>query len=830
MIVKLSEVESASELSSTYLASLKRALLKCDNFAKYKKLLEKFFELKKLPDYFIKFLSTFNENIVIELSTDEKLKLFAVSGNPDEVSKIVREIYSNIISYSSEFAIIFESFLLKIFPPIFSSSDDAANLGARIVKVYNEEIASLTTQEKQLFDFFHKAPYFLGINMKSITLEDLNKFLKNYDFDASLFREVNKIIINSFIKREDVHILKLLESVEIKDYSDLYNFPFEQFLPFSEETQEKFAKLISKKAKQNEHFLREKDKELDILSIKVRAETRNIIEKSLQELKDVLDIGLKGDISKAIDGTHDAILNLMKRIKFHVRLYRGYTSKMLEVGRSIQENKELQDMTKEKLKAFLPKGSDWEIEDIVLNYWKSDKYFEIIEPSVLKSIQKLFLKELKKEPEKFKNIVDKTKKSINIDPVKVIKNYREIFDNILEPLTIYKIISDMIYVWPPRVESQNPKTLLEAKDAVHLVGIELLPSGRFHRFSKSGKITPRVSVDMIEKSKKIGNILTKNFSSLISVLIYDIRGSTFMAHRLRNAEEQRKIMNKFNHVVLDAAKKGGGFLLKELGDGGIIWFGGNTNQLYTDIYKTFLLKEDFYIRSSTAVEDEFSILKEPLAGLKALRTAIGIVEAAEEFVKENYVNYRDWFGEIVEKELLHEGVTYALLPPELKSLFKLGVGIVSGIPQKDIVFTPNSFGDPDITGFLVHEASIFSSGKSQERSVILIDHSTLVNIILNIEKFSLFKDFDSKTNEKEISDKLFYILKTRDDEREYYIDGCRIKRAGIYYIDEMDKRKQLVINPSNYEFEINDNGDFVTEKGRIKLVYQVILEEKKDET
>ncbi len=829
MIVKLSDIESSAELSSNYIINLKKNLVKSDTFLKNKKLLERCFDIRKLPDFFIKFLSTFDESIVVELSTEEKMKLFAVSGSAEEVSKIVSDVYNNILSFSSEFALLFEAFLMKVFPPIFSSIDESLNFGSKILKIFVESTQHLSATEKQVFDFFHKGPYFLGVNIKSVTLEDINRLLKNYDFDASIFREVNKIIMDSFIKREDIHIIKLLESTQISDFSDLNSFPFEQFLPLSEDTQVKFAKLVSLKAKQNEKILRERDKELDMLSLKVKTETKNIIEKSLHELQDVLDISLKGDISKAIDGTQDAILNMMKRIKFHIKLFRGYTSKMLEVGRSIQENRELQNITSEKLKAFLPKGSDWEIEDFVINNWKSDKYFEIIEPNVLKNIQKIFLREYKKDPDRFKTLVERSKKNVIIDPVKVLKNYRAIFENIFEPMVSYKIVSDLLFVWPPRVDSQNPKTLLDARDALHLVGIELLPSGKFHRFSKSSKITPKISAAIIEKNRKIGNILTRNFSSVVTVLIYDIRGSTFMAHRLKDAEKQRMIMNKFNYAVLNNAKKGGGFLLKEIGDGGIIWFGGNSNQLYNDIFKTFMLKENLSIRFSTAVEDEFAILKDPNSGYKALKTAIGIVQSAEDFVKENYVNYREWFGEIAEKELLHEGVTYALLPPEFKSLFKLGVGIVSGLPQRDMVFTPNSFGDPDITGFLVHEASVFSSGKAKERSVILIDHTTLINIILNVERFSLFKEFETKMTEKDISDKLLQILKMREDEREYYFEGCRIKRAGIYYIDELDKSKQLVINPANFEFDIQENGDFITEKGRIKIVYQVILEERKDE-
>ena len=114
-----------------------------------------------------------------------------------------------------------------------------------------------------------------------------------------------------------------------------------------------------------------------------------------------------------------------------------------------------------------------------------------------------------------------------------------------------------------------------------------------------------------------------------------------------------------------------------------------------------------------------------------------MVKSAEKFVKENYVKYRGWFGEITEKEIFHEGITYALLPPQFKSLFRLGIGIASGSPGKDLIFTPNAFGDPDLNGILVDEAALLSSGRSPERSVILIDNNTLINLMLNSDDYLL---------------------------------------------------------------------------------------------
>ena len=825
MRVKLAEIESSSELFSRYLISIKRTIGRSEVLEGVRTNLQKFFQNRAFPSDFLEFLNQHEVIIFIDFNEEERYRIGRDITNPEEVSLFLGEVYSNIKNSSPVFLPIFEALIIRIFPTIFSTARESEGFGRRIKKVFDDLSSSIPENERKFLDHLHKGPYLLGINLRSLSLGDLEQFYHRYGFTTDAFKEMHETLMESFRAREEEHLLKLLESSEITDYADLRNFPFKDFLYPSEKALNRFAKMVSSKAASKEKILKQQDRELDMLSRKVREETQKILEKTMKELQNILDINARGDLSKAIEGSQIAIIDLLKRIKFHMRIFKDYLEKMEEMGKRIEENRGLQSMNPEKLMEFLPPHPEWEIEKVVREYWRAEKYFDVIEPKVLKIVQKNLTREAKRDPDIFEPLLDESRKGIYVDPDMAVGNYHLIMRSILEPIYIYKILGDIVYIWPPKVDPRNPKSYVDATDAIHLTGIELLPNGKFYRFSRKGKVAPSVNVSLLERQKEIGGILTRNFASLVTVLVYDVRGSTFMSHKLHDAEKQRSILNKFHYVVFDTARKGGGFLLKETGDGGIIWYGGNSQELFREIYKTFWSEKEYRIRFSTAVEEEFNLLKDPSSGLKAVGSAVRIVNAAEEFVKTNYMHYREWFGELAEKEVLHEGITYALLPPEFKTLFRLGIGIASGRPGKDVVFTPNSFGDPDLTGLLVNEATVFSTGRSPERSVILIDHPTLMNIILNSERFSLTGKYGERLEDEEVIDKLLSILRMRGGEKTYFMEGYRIKRAGIYFMDEEDKSKQLFLEIAEIEFDIKEDGDFVSDRGRIKLIYQVIPEE-----
>jgi hypothetical protein len=388
----------------------------------------------------------------------------------------------------------------------------------------------------------------------------------------------------------------------------------------------------------------------------------------------------------------------------------------------------------------------------------------------------------------------------------------------------------MIEIWPPSIDFDNPRARITGDRKIHLVGLDLLPRGYFYRFSKSGKIKPKIDKENLELKKNLSRTLRKKFSSMVSTIVYDIRGSTFMSHRLRDAERERSILSLFQSRIFDAARRGSAFILKDTGDGGILWCGSNSQKLYKNIYKTSRTRSGSIVRYSTALEDEFNLLPHLKNGEMAIRTALNMVKSAEEFVKENYVKYRGWFGEITEKEIFHEGITYALLPPQFKSLFRLGIGITSGNPGKDLIFTPNAFGDPDLNGILVDEAALLSSGRSPERSVILIDNNTLINLMLNCDDYLCVVPLEKNDSEKEITNKLLYLLKTEDEHRSFFFEGFSVSPVGIYHLDEQDKRKAIKFDiPGDFKISINDKGELENKKERIKIIYEVLPEDKDEQ-
>jgi len=534
------------------------------------------------------------------------------------------------------------------------------------------------------------------------------------------------------------------------------------------------------------------------------------------------------DLSVVLIKVQEEITKLEETLKLHLRMVQELKSLGGALKDEIDQNKILQGIRPQDITSLLSTVPAWQIEKMVLEFWKAQPFLAIISPASEKAIIHFLRKTERtaKDNRLFSKLSSGQKRSFSPDVKKVIHNYKLVFYEVLEVIYVRDIIGKMIEIWPPSVDFDNARSRLTADKVIHLVGLNLLPKGKFYRFSKSGKIEPKIDKINLELKKEVSKILRRKFSSQVSTLFYDIRGSTFMSHRLRDAERERSILTLFQSRIFEASKKGAAFILKDTGDGGILWFGSNSGKLYRNIYKTSQTGSGSVVRYSTALEDEFNILPHLNSGEMAVRTALNMVKAAEKFVKENYVKYRDWFGEITEKEIFHEGITYALLPPQFKSLFRLGIGIASGSPGKDLIFTPNAFGDPDLNGILVDEGALLSSGRSPERSVILIDNNTLINLMLNSDDYLLTEPLKKEDSEKEIVMKLLYLLKTEQKDRSFFFDGFSVSPVGIYHLDEQDKRKALEFDiPEDLKLIVNEDGELEVKKERIKIIYEVLPEE-----
>jgi len=829
-------LEIAGTYESKLLDTLEESIGGKSLFHYYRKFLTQYLKPKSIKTTFLDFVSDHRVKIFVEIDKEDLAYLRDIFGRLKEDKlykkdkKFLYDLFLNALDKGEHFFVTLLSLLIKLYPnELITGSRDALEVGKKLIRVIMEGIPA--QKIKPLTGLLSKEPFFVGFPVRNLSIKDLERFLTRYGFTSSIFIKIHDILIEDFTERESGDIISLFKNSEITNTQSLRNFPFENFFTPRTNVLQTLSKISSGKAAVAKKKLMERDRELDEKDIKIREETNKFLQKSLNKLQNLIDVKNQ-DLSAALIRVQEEITKLEETLKLHLRIVQELKDSGGALKNEIDQNRALQSIKPQDFISILPSSSSWPIEKLVLEFWKAQPFLAIISPSSEKAIIRFMRKE--ERTLKDNNLLSKLsadqKRSFMPDVKKVIHNYKLVFHEILEVIYIRDIISNMIEIWPPQVDFENPRSRMTGDKIIHLVGLDLLPRGKFYRFSKTGKIEPKVDKEDLELKERVSKILRKKFSSLVSALVYDIRGSTFMSHRLRDAERERSILSLFQSNIFEAARKGSSFILKDTGDGGILWFGSNSQKLYRNIYKTSKTRSGSIVRYSTALEDEFNLLPHMKSADMAIRTALNMVKAAEKFVKENYVKYRGWFGEITEKEIFHEGITYALLPPQFKSLFRLGIGIASGSPGKDLIFTPNAFGDPDLNGILVDEAALLSSGRSPERSVVLIDNNTLINLILNSDEYLFTEPLQKSDSEKEIINKLLYILKAENKNRSLFFGNFSVEPVGIYLLDEQDKRKALKFDmPEDLNFTINEDGELELKKQRIKIIYEVLPDEKDEE-
>ncbi|RKX71757.1 hypothetical protein DRP53_00275 [candidate division WOR-3 bacterium] len=378
-----------------------------------------------------------------------------------------------------------------------------------------------------------------------------------------------------------------------------------------------------------------------------------------------------------------------------------------------------------------------------------------------------------------------------LDTDLIMENYLGFIRKVFLPVMIGELLKELVLVWP-----YGDRT----KDFGYFAGIHLKPKSE----------CPKRLVHFINSLRKT-----------ISVLTYDIRGSTYMGTRLRNAEKEWKIKYKFSQIMSGIARRFGGFLLKDTGDGGVVWFGANSKETYDRSYIESIASKGIKIRQSIFSGREFELHPSADAGLRAVQCGLEMVKAAEEFIKVNFIHYRDWFGEVSKREVKVEGVTYALLPPEFRSLFRIGVGIASGRPGRDIFFSVNSYGDPDVVGPLLAESNLYSMGRDPNRSVVIIDSSTLINLLLNSPSF--YYDGVSEGPPESIAEE---VGKQRGVVRDYLFPDYhfRVIKLGVHLLEEADKLKALDFGYRG-KIHVDDEGNFYDQNNSmINLLFEVVGE------
>jgi len=284
----------------------------------------------------------------------------------------------------------------------------------------------------------------------------------------------------------------------------------------------------------------------------------------------------------------------------------------------------------------------------------------------------------------------------------ILRRFKVINDEIILPLLKALLLEELIEYYPKlsgATSSENIRYIAE----------ETL-QGNVSVVEKDIRIPEKSEIP------KALNIL--RFKNLATVLVYDIRGSTFMGTKLQDAKRENEIRNLFQESMLAAIEKYGGIPVKDTGDGGIALFTENRYEIKKH--------ETHEIKGGSV--------------LGAVRAGLGMAQEANNFVEENIGKYRDWFYKAEERNINFEGANYATLPPTYQAIFQIGVGIASGEYPREIFLDHNPFGDLDLTGMLVREANFYSRVKAKGKSTIICDDATVYNLLLNTQKFSFLSE------------------------------------------------------------------------------------------
>ncbi|TET44666.1 hypothetical protein E3J62_09680 [candidate division TA06 bacterium] len=420
------------------------------------------------------------------------------------------------------------------------------------------------------------------------------------------------------------------------------------------------------------------------------------------------------------------------------------------------------------------------------------------------------------------------------DVDELLRRYLRISEGLIEPFCMSKKILSLFKVWPPESSALSIEGT-SLTDEAKYIGEELDYRRKFYRIQvertePEPKDKPLLE---IQENLDLREAIVENFAEVVTVLVYDIRGSTFMGKRLKNAQIESEIRNTFNVAMLKAAKRHGAFFLKDTGDGGILFFSGNSKEIY-DLNYTTLHNEKKTSRQFTLIDEAPELNPSARAAEKAIKCAQEMVDAAKTFVQTNFAKYPNWFRETAERSIFYEGMTYANLPPQYQRIFQIGVGIASGKPGRDLSFGMNSFGDPDITGVLIRDANFYSKARDPRRSVVLCDGATLINFLLNVERFEPTDRKEGTTelvsperSDKFLTDEVMKWTRLKEERKGFRFSqfGIAIERIGYQLLsgEKLVGKLDLAVREEN--LTINKFAELLDEKGgEIKVIYEILPE------
>jgi len=637
-------------------------------------------------------------------------------------------------------------------------------------------------------------------------IHEFNKELKKVSFSLDIFLHVQRGIMEARVENLLPNLLSDIERFKFTGPKDaLKKIPPVYLKYLSSTSLMKLIKKISLLLRVVKNMLMEELKGIDLYSLRLKEQLQGLYLETDKGLKDIIE----NKIDKGVDVNiiTQKLSNLFSRTE---RLFLGniyhlkdYEKKRMEIQQFFAQEEDLKYCADKKVLNKRVRIND--IYNEYMFFYKCGPLTKDEDKNFIKILTREF-EQLHRKKSRDVPLLQKFEKrgllSVGLDCDGIKEAYHSFMKEVIVPQYIGQCLLDIVTCLPPT--SNEPQRVV--RDLAHLKIFSLGGNGILKLTNKNQNYSKNVMK------------FAETYRKCITILVYDIRGSSYMGIKLHNAVKEQRIKYKFAAEMAAIVKKYNGFLLKDTGDGGIAWFSENSGSLYNHLYTESVTGRGMKLRYSIFSGAEFDLIPSSDAAKRAILCGRDMVQKAEEFIRANFLHYREWFAEVAERTLELDGITYALLPPEFKSLFRIGVGVASGKPDKDVVFSANSYGDPDLVGPILADANLYAMEKQPGRSVIICDLPTLINLILNIENF----DYPIDENDFQKYIKMIEDLRKKDYGYTFSDHKISIIPRGIHFLEELNKNKALV-DPHPGDFVIDDNNNvYDKQHKKIKFVYEVL--------
>ena len=849
----INDIDSILSRESKYISDLTFEFGERTKFNRNIKRISSMTQKRKINnECFFPFLNSSDTGIIYTIINHSDLEilnsmfplLLTDSIDKSDLKNIIRDLYKKAIETDNRFSLIFELTIIKSFIHHFRTEKkpkynekyfhNALNtLRDTLIEVRNE-ICSFNIFNRD----FHRNILDKALITTNIKFSDSWELLRNkissyyfpFDYFINLVSFFNTL---SSLNRE-MEIINYFDEKAIWSIEDISNPPHSFYLPFiRDEVKSIILKTISKKSKQTREYLLKEQQDLDTQLNQIRKDISDDLKNFDASFSEEINSSLHYPSNiHLISKINSYIIDFNRKIMGNILMANKLLARYNILKKKMIKNEQLRNITYTQFIELFKKQNFIEDTNIFLSITifndfvkQYDELFSKNKKYILKIAKESF-NELKKKIKTKRNKSDEDElllmKNIIIGKSFSTKfNYDFVKDNFLEIMN--SIENDiMISLFLENIKVFNveySKSSIKGKKELFYINNYLIPRNKIYYFdSQHASTISKIGVDENNFSE-IGKIIKKQYSKIITSFVYDIRGSSFMSEKLRNAEKQIFIMRKYQSSINNLIKANNGFPVKETGDGGIVLFFNKSKELYRNLFKETVSSRNIHIRHSIATGSSIKVMEAEESASDALDCSLKLIDLTEKFIKDNYINYREWFYDVQEKKIMHEGMEYALLPPEFKSLFRVGIGISSGIINKDISLSSNAYGDIDVYGSGINEAKYFSEEKDPSDSIILIDHITLFNLILNSDFFIDNIDINRETYLKDFVE----ILKTGSAPTLKYIGDFNIELYGTYFKQEREKSKRLCSGFIPDKLSIDENGIIYFENNPVKILYRVTL-------